>query len=182
MCGIYKITNKINNKSYIGQSNNIHHRFAQHKSENYRKSYPEKILYKAIQQHGINNFTFEIIEECNQSDLDDLEVYWINFYDTYNNGYNGTRGGKGFDGAEEKFMYKISNPEFNYPCFIDGVYTIKNDEMGIIFQDDYDIADESFEYMTNEELQQQYEDYETMLNVFCEGYDSFESWAECHLI
>ena len=100
MVGIYCITNLINNKKYIGQSNNIGRRWKEHK-ENYLRpkdrSYNSPI-YQAIRKYGIENFKFEILEECNIEELDEKEIYWINFYQTFiddtNNGYNMTRGGK----------------------------------------------------------------------------------------
>jgi len=64
MIGIYKITNTINQKSYIGQSNYIERRFAQHKSPYEQTRFADKPLYKAFKKYGIENFSFEIIEEC----------------------------------------------------------------------------------------------------------------------
>lgn len=95
MIGIYKITNKINNKSYIGQSIDIKARFSQHKLhafDNRRDSY-NFTIYKAIRKYGIENFNFEIIEICSKEDLNKKEKYWIKYYDSYNNGYNMTTGG-----------------------------------------------------------------------------------------
>ena len=51
-------------------------------------------LYKAFNKYGLENFTFEEIEEVENSELDIREKYWINYYDSYNNGYNSTLGGK----------------------------------------------------------------------------------------
>ena len=84
MIGIYKITNKINNKCYIGQSIDINRRWLEHKNPNNwdRKS----ILYDAFKKYDIENFSFEIIEECNQEELNEREIYWIDYYDSYNNG------------------------------------------------------------------------------------------------
>ena len=97
MIGIYKITNLINNKTYIGQSNCIERRFAQHKSPYEQNRNSEKPLYKAIKKYGINNFSFDIIEECPEEDLNNRELYWINFYNSlvHNNGYNIRAGGEG---------------------------------------------------------------------------------------
>lgn len=100
-CGIYKITNKINGHSYIGQSINIKNRWAAHKSY-YKTNAPTKNnkyyncnLYTAMRKYGIENFNFEILEECSKDLLDEREKYWINYYDTYENGYNMTKGGDG---------------------------------------------------------------------------------------
>ena len=70
MIGIYKITNTINQKSYIGQSNFIERRLAQHKSPYEQERFSNKPLYQAFKKYGIENFTFEVIEECSVEDLD----------------------------------------------------------------------------------------------------------------
>lgn len=91
MIGIYKITNLINNKIYIGQSINIEKRWEEHRRSvnyinNHTYNYP---LYRAIRRYGLNNFTFEIIEECNINELTEKEQYWINYYNSIvPNGYN----------------------------------------------------------------------------------------------
>lgn len=92
---IYKITNKLNNKCYIGQTiKKPEKRFQQHKN-NYNKSYfSQLVLYKAFNKYGIENFDFEVIEEVDNSLLNDKEKYWIEYYDSYFNGYNSTLGGR----------------------------------------------------------------------------------------
>ena len=92
MIGIYKITNQVNNKSYIGQSVNIKRRWNDHRSHAYEK---KTTLQKAMCKYGIDNFKFEILEECKIKELNDKEKYYIKYYDTYNNGYNETLGGSG---------------------------------------------------------------------------------------
>lgn len=66
-CGIYKITNQINGKIYIGQSCNIEQRWNQHiataKNDNHY-GHCRTLLYPAMRKYGIENFTMEIIEEC----------------------------------------------------------------------------------------------------------------------
>lgn len=93
--GIYKVTNLINGKSYIGQSINIEGRFKSHKLGKRSSKY----LQKEIKQYGLENFKFEILEECLEKDLDKRETYWISYYNSYSaNGYNKTNGGKGSPG------------------------------------------------------------------------------------
>lgn len=100
MIGIYKITNKINNKSYIGQSTCIERRFAQHKSPYEQQRFSEKPLYKAIHKYGINNFTFEVLEECSVEELDIREKFYIKYYKTlcHEHGYNVCSGGENNEG------------------------------------------------------------------------------------
>lgn len=95
MCGIYKITNLINKKVYIGQSTNIHKRMIQHKNRYVREKCSEynSELYKDMREFGINNFTFEIIEECPKDELNLKEIYWIKYYSAYECGYNKNEGG-----------------------------------------------------------------------------------------
>ena len=75
--GIYKITNNINGHCYIGQSSQIEKRWKNHKiaSNNQNDSSYEYPLYKAMRKYGIENFTFEIIEECSIKELDEREIY-----------------------------------------------------------------------------------------------------------
>lgn len=96
ICGIYKITNKINNKCYIGQSKNILKRW---KTE-YKWYHINKHLQSAFKKYGIENFDFEIIEECQPDLLNEREQFWITVYNSFdrNFGYNKTLGGAGTPG------------------------------------------------------------------------------------
>lgn len=90
MIGIYKITNQQTGQSYIGQSVDIKRRWMEHKLP-YKRINPTKKIYQAFNQYGIDNFTFEVIEECEVNKLNEREQYWIDYYDCYNNGYNMSR-------------------------------------------------------------------------------------------
>lgn len=102
MQGIYKITNMISGHAYIGQSVDIERRFANH--ANAAKSAKQEYdyaLYRAIRKYGIENFSFDVLEEVPLSEnLDSREIYWIAYYDTFNNGYNETLGGSGVRGKD----------------------------------------------------------------------------------
>lgn len=90
---IYKITNNINQKSYIGKTERtIEVRYKEHLRH---KDYIDLPLYRAMRKYGTENFSVEKLEECNNADLDNREIYWINFYKTYSDGYNCTGGGEG---------------------------------------------------------------------------------------
>ncbi len=89
---IYKITNKINGKSYIGQTTDYKRRFSEHKAKGYNNE-ENKLLYYAFDKYGIDNFTFEVIEDKTPN-YNEREKYWIQYYDSYENGYNMTLGGE----------------------------------------------------------------------------------------
>lgn len=92
---IYKITNKINGKSYIGQTiQNVKERFYQHCATKCSKAILNMVIHKAINKYGKSNFTIEVIEEVESTNLNDRERYWIKYYDSYINGYNSTKGGQ----------------------------------------------------------------------------------------
>lgn len=90
MIGIYKITNNINGKIYIGQSNNIQRRFSEHQNRGAASRIPVDV---AIQKYGKENFSFEIIEECAIEQLNQRETYWINYFNSIEHGYNCSVGG-----------------------------------------------------------------------------------------
>ena len=133
--GIYKYENKINGHIYIGQSNCIERRYEQHLTES-KSERAKKGIDAAIKKYGIKNFTFEIIEECPQEELDKREMYWISYYDSYNNGYNLTIGGKSLKGENhprailteqevwdirEKYGQKIRRSEVFQPYLNKGI-------------------------------------------------------------
>lgn len=97
MIGIYKITNLVNGKVYIGQSTNIKKRFTKHRNTAFNPNYLEYDypLYRAMRKYGIENFSFEVLEECNEEELNEKETYYIAKYDSRKNGYNQDEGGYG---------------------------------------------------------------------------------------
>lgn len=88
--GIYKIENTKNKKAYIGQSKNIYDRFKQHKRELKNNTHHSKKLqmsYNKTLDKSI--FEFSIVEVVDdEKNLDEREQYYIDFYDSFNNGYN----------------------------------------------------------------------------------------------
>lgn len=97
MVGIYKITNLVNGKLYIGQSIDIKSRWYQHKYKSNHKSEIgyDSPIHKAIRKYGENNFRFEVIEECSFEELDCKEIEWISRLNTIcPNGYNIQIGGQ----------------------------------------------------------------------------------------
>lgn len=88
LCGIYKITNNKNNKIYIGQTINFQRRMNEYKN---RKASKEKksnyTIMQVIEKYGIDSFTFEFILECDPSELNAWEMYFIKKYKSYNPSY-----------------------------------------------------------------------------------------------
>lgn len=100
MAYIYKITNIINQKVYIGKTEQINpdNRWKEHMHDYTRRRNEKRPLYSAMKKYGVENFSFEILEETDIPE--EREVYYINKYRSYVgfkdcNGYNATLGGDG---------------------------------------------------------------------------------------
>lgn len=108
MIGIYKITNTVNGKVYIGQSWDIERRWNSEK-----RGSTNEHLKSAFKKYGVKNFTFEVEykmeEDSDQKDLDEFERFYIGKYRSHDReyGYNQTHGGNGGKKTEE-FKKKIS--------------------------------------------------------------------------
>lgn len=100
---IYKITNIITNQSYIGQTVDYKKRWENHislcKSPNV-KGY-NRPLYKAMRSYGIENFSFDVLEECGSDISNDREEYYMWLYNTIAKGYNHEKSGKHKTHSEE---------------------------------------------------------------------------------
>ena len=91
--GIYKITNQENEMCYIGQAVDVAARWKNHAKCGLGIDTPAgNKLYKAMQEFGIWNFTWELLEECPSNQLNEKEQYYINLYDSYSYGYNSNKG------------------------------------------------------------------------------------------
>ena len=110
---IYKITNIQNNKVYIGQSNNILRRWRDHKTNAFNSNDHNynTHLYRSIRKYGLQNFSFEVLEECSISELDAREIYWISYYNSFKDKkhYNLTEGGEGMCGYSPTTKTKQKN-------------------------------------------------------------------------
>lgn len=93
---IYKITNIINNKIYIGQTTRTAEiRWKEHK-KNIQALKHRLPLYKAMDKYGIDSFVIEVLEECDDELLNEREIYWIQKLNSFGEqGYNCTIGGQG---------------------------------------------------------------------------------------
>lgn len=119
MTGIYSITNIINHKKYIGQSVDIKRRFRDHRWALRHNKHENDHLQKSFNKYGIDCFVFEVICECTQENIDELERYYIEYYDATNSdkGYNYETGGvinkKASDGLINKFKQTRACKENN---------------------------------------------------------------------
>lgn len=87
--GIYKITNIENQMCYVGQAVNIADRWKQHIKRGIGAEAPTRNkLYPAMLELGVENFTFEIVEECDKSKLNEREDYWQEFFHAKDFGYS----------------------------------------------------------------------------------------------
>lgn len=99
MRGIYKFTCLLNQKSYIGQSTNIMKRFNDHRTNHLNPNVGNynSLFYRALRKHGFYNFSFEVLE-ANENftieELNSLEIFYIEKYSSYGEGYNSTKGGE----------------------------------------------------------------------------------------
>lgn len=88
-CGIYKITNIENGMCYVGQAVNIADRWKQHIKRGIGADPPTRNkLYPAMLASGVENFTFEIVEECDRTKLNEREIYWQEFFKAKEFGYS----------------------------------------------------------------------------------------------
>lgn len=124
--GIYKITNKLNRKVYIGQSVDISARWAKHRSCSQEKN-PTIRLYQAMQEDGFDNFSFEIIELCPKEELNEKEWYYIQQYNALdeNFGYNMS--------TKLNLQKKITKEQAEEAQYLLLESTLKNKEIAEIF-------------------------------------------------
>lgn len=92
---VYIITNSINNKVYVGQTiQSLKKRWEEHCRKNCSKDEANMRIKRAIMKYGKHNFEIKELIRCNETDLDKNEIYFIELYNSYYEGYNSTKGGK----------------------------------------------------------------------------------------
>lgn len=112
-CGIYRIYNRVNDKSYVGLSKMIENRIKKHFYDfehNIHHNRDIQQVYNHAQRYGVEIFNHEILEQCSVDELQEKEKKWIQYYDSYKNGYNRTQGGElggqgGLSFPYFKFLY-----------------------------------------------------------------------------
>jgi len=95
VCGIYKITNQLNDICYIGQAVSIADRWKNHAKAGLGIDTPvNNKLYKAMIEDGLENFSFEVLEKCSRDQLNEKERFYIQMYQSDLYGYNSQSGNK----------------------------------------------------------------------------------------
>lgn len=104
---IYKISNTVNQKVYIGYTSNFENRKKQHIRSVGKK---DSKLYRAMRLYGVGSFSFEIIYQSKEKNhtKNTMEAKFIEEYDSYKNGYNGSLGGDGFDSETNSHYAKMN--------------------------------------------------------------------------
>lgn len=93
VCGIYKITNQVDSRCYVGQAKNIRDRWNSHCKCGLGIDTPQgNKLYQAMLKYGLYNFTFELLEICLPEELNNKETYYIKLYNSVDFGYNSNQG------------------------------------------------------------------------------------------
>ena len=104
MAYIYLITNNINNKKYVGKTEqSIQKRFLEHCTDS--KKFSKRPLYRAMTKYGVENFSISLLEETQYPE--EREIFWIKELDSYHSGYNATLGGDGKKYLDYRSIYDI---------------------------------------------------------------------------
>ena len=132
MSYIYKITNDINEKVYVGKTNiSLKERFQAHCKDAFKERNEQRPLYSAMRKYGCDHFHIDLIEQCDTSLASEREQYWIGYYQGYSDGYNATLGGDGkqlYD--HEKIAHRLL--ECPYPIQIAQEFNCSVDLISII--------------------------------------------------
>lgn len=103
---IYKISNDVNNKVYIGlTTRSLEQRWKEHTIYNIND---DSLIHRAMRKYGVEHFFIELIEECENNMLQEKEKYWIKYYNSYQCGYNMTLGGENISENFKIPFYKYS--------------------------------------------------------------------------
>lgn len=111
---VYKLISP-SGKVYIGQTWNLEERLKSYKKKSCKG---QKKLFNAILKYKFDSFEIEVLDYCyEQVELDDAEIYWIQYYDSIKNGYNLRSGGsRGLHSEETKKIQSKNNWLKNGKC------------------------------------------------------------------
>lgn len=170
---IYKITNEINQKVYIGKTlTSLEKRWKRHIYDTYRSDRTNCKFHNAIKKYGENNFKMELIGQYDNEILNDKEKYYIQLYDSFKNGYNSTLGGDGNAILEidHNDVLKRYNSGNSISCIANDIgvsaYTISN----IIKENNHRILDNITKIVCMDKNF-------NITNIFCNIYEAYK-WYE----
>lgn len=173
-CYIYFIINKVSGDRYVGQTTNFSRRKTEHLSKLKNNIHPNVKLQNAYNKYGEDNFYIEKItyDNLTKEELDKQEIYFIDLYHSYENGYNLTRGGTGGDCRSKltfeqyAFAYSgntkysgMSNRTANY-LGVDS-HCISSLAKG----ESYDVFRERYEKLSEEEKSQYLKEFENIMDI-----------------
>lgn len=118
---IYKATNKANNKSYIGITiQSLERRAYLHVWQSKRK--PTSHFHRALAKYGKDSFEWSVLESCElpKARASEREQHFIALYETYENGYNGTKGGEDFSSSDYQRTLQLDRVKNGSHPFIGG--------------------------------------------------------------
>lgn len=171
---IYMIQNKINKKSYVGQTaQKPERRWKQHiqiaLSDSPKLKCHQHAIHKAIKKYGLDNFEFTVLEEVDKNALNQREIYWIEKEDSYYHGYNETLGGEAvqkydYDIIYQDYLttYNLGETAINCSCSRDTVRTavlIHGDTPKRVYKD-YDHT--HYRKYSYEEIAEKYKEFGTI--------------------
>lgn len=102
-CGIYSLKSKINGKMYIGLSKDVYYRRRKHFEMLKAKHHYNTKMQRHVNKYGLDDLSFEIIELCDKNKLEEREIFWINYYNSFDKGFNETKGGYLKDYCAKRF-------------------------------------------------------------------------------
>lgn len=138
--GIYCIENINNNKKYIGQSVDILTRWNHHRNMLKSNSHPNKYLQSTWNKYGEESLKFYVLEYSNVEKLDELEIYYINLYNTTNRekGYNMKTGGQnGGSHYTEESRKKMSESQKKYLSNPDNIERLRKQSLDMWKNQEY---------------------------------------------
>ena len=112
-CGIYYIQNTITNQIYIGQSKRLKERKQNHFSKLRKNEHANPYLQNSFNKYGEEHFEYGVIQYCNKSDLDELEIAYMNLFNVKRHGFNMSDGGHRGGYKKEYAHIKLSSFDIN---------------------------------------------------------------------
>ena len=134
---IYKITNCVNGKSYIGKTSvTLEYRLKKHKESALIK---DTKFYRAVRKYGWQNFKIEVLQDnILDSEIDERERYWISYYNTFKEGYNSTIGGEGGRRSTDDEIISLWESGYNITEIVELCHSTKDTVRSVLNKNNVD--------------------------------------------